>query len=149
MEKLNTETIEVNKVREVVQTEELAAKKKADEVDAAKADADNDLAMARPAYLKAAKALENFDKSAVAELATFKQPPAAVKFTMEAICVLFQQPKVDWDSALKLISQPTFVKSVMDYDKDNMPPKVLTQLRKYTKKPDFNPDKVGRASKAA
>lgn len=89
MERLNTETAEVNKVREVVQKEELAAKQKADEVDAAKADADNDLALARPAYLKAAKALENFDKSAVAELATFKQPPAAVKFTMEAICVLF------------------------------------------------------------
>ena len=79
------------------------AKKKADEVNEAKADADRDLELAKPAYEKAAKALQAFDKSAVAELATFKQPPAAVKLTMEAICVLFQQPKVDWDTALKLI----------------------------------------------
>lgn len=118
-------------------------------MNAAKNDADKDLELARPAYMKAAKALEAFDKNAVLEIRSFKSPPIAVKFTMEAICVLFNLNKVDWDSALRLISEPNFVNRVLNFDKDNIDDRILTKLRKYTQKPDFTPEKVGKASQAA
>ena len=63
--------------------------KKSMEVDAAREEADAKLEEARPAYLKAAKEVEKFDKNAVLEIKSFKNPPVAVKFTMEAVCVLF------------------------------------------------------------
>lgn len=68
---------------------------------------------------------------------------------MEAVCVLFNAPKVDWEGSLRLISEPTFVQQVLNFDKDNIDPKILVNLRKYTQKPDFNAEKVGKASAAA
>ncbi|CAL6051371.1 Dynein_heavy chain [Hexamita inflata] len=148
MKKLEKETTEVNKIREVVKAEEKTVSAKAAEVDQAKQEADNELEIAKPAYQKAAKALESFDKNAVLELRSFKSPPVAVKFTMEAVCVLFNT-KPDWDSALKLISESNFVQQVQSFDKDNIDQKILINLRKYTQKPDFSVEKVLKASQAA
>ena len=41
-----------------------------------------------------------------------------------------------------------FIKSLIDFDKDNIPDKVLKKINKYTTEPDFQPDKVGSVSLA-
>lgn len=44
---------------------------------------------------------------------------------------------------------PNFMNSLYDFDKDNIPDKVLRKINKYTSNPDFQPEKVGSVSFAA
>lgn len=41
-----------------------------------------------------------------------------------------------------------FIKSLIDFDKDNIPDRVLKRINKYTIEPDFQPEKVGSVSYA-
>jgi hypothetical protein len=40
--------------------------------------------------------------------------------TMEAVCIL-KQEKPDWDTAKKVLSDPSFMRSLEEFDKDNIP----------------------------
>jgi dynein heavy chain len=55
-----------------------------------------------------------------------------------------------WEASKKLLADPGFVPSLKDYDKDNVPPKVIEQIRKtYMTNPDFTPQNAAKASSAA
>jgi dynein heavy chain, axonemal len=55
-----------------------------------------------------------------------------------------------WESSKKLLADPNFVKILKDFDKDNVPPKIMEALRKeYTSNPDFTPANAAKASSAA
>jgi hypothetical protein len=52
-------------------------------------------------------------------------PPAVVGMVFEAVCVLLGESKTDWKSAQKLLQNLSgFVKSLKEYDKDNISPKI-------------------------
>lgn len=93
-----------------------------------------------------------------------KNPPAAVKLVMEAICILkgikplrIPDPstvgkKLDdyWGPAKKLLGDLRFLQSLHEYDKDNIPPSQMSVIRnKYITNPDFVPEKIRTASTAA
>ena len=91
-----------------------------------------------------------------------KSPPTVVKLVMEAVCVIKgQKPArvkdkesgkmVDdyWETSKKLIIEANFLQSLKEYDKDNIPPNIITKIRVYVQNPDFEPHKVKSASKAA
>ncbi|MEW5313906.1 MAG: hypothetical protein WDW38_005438 [Sanguina aurantia] len=55
-----------------------------------------------------------------------------------------------WLSAQRLLADPNFVKSLKDYDKDNVPPRTIERIRReYTSNPDFNPAAAAKAAAAA
>jgi hypothetical protein len=55
-----------------------------------------------------------------------------------------------WESSKKLLSDPNFVTTLKEYDKGNVPPKVIDAIRKtYTSNPDFTPTNAAKASSAA
>jgi len=41
-----------------------------------------------------------------------------------------------------------FIKSLKEYDKDNVKPKILKQLKKYINDPEFQPDLIQKKSVA-
>ena len=162
MEIIAKETVEADKVKNVVQKEETAASAEAAKVQAIKDECESDLAEAMPLLQGALKALDTLTKGDIAEVKMMKSPPAPVKLVMEAVCVIKgQKPArvkdkdsgkmVDdyWETSKKLIVDPNFLQSLKDYDKDNIPPAIITKIRVYTQNPDFEPDKVKSASKAA
>eukprot|EP00961_Rhodomonas_salina_P066535 893830-Rhodomonas_salina.1 len=67
---------------------------------------------------------------------------------MEAVCVLLGH-KADWDAAKKLLGMSDFMEQLITYDKDNMDPKRVKLLQKYTSLPEFTPENVGKVSGAA
>ena len=67
---------------------------------------------------------------------------------MEGVCILLQE-KPDWDTAKKVLSDTAFIKRLLDFDKDNIPPKVLNQIKKYIEDPIFVPENVQKQSRAA
>ena len=55
-----------------------------------------------------------------------------------------------WEpSKRELLTDPHFLKSLVDYDKDNIPVPVMIKLQLFIKNPEFTPERVKKASKAA
>jgi dynein heavy chain len=113
-----------------------------------KDDCQADLDLAMPAYESAIKALDALDKKSIQEMKAFNNPPEMVKFTMEAVCILFGE-KPEWNEAKKLMGQMDFLDQLAKYDKDNIPPKIVKKCKKYYDDPRFTPEGVKSQSSAA
>jgi len=87
--------------------------------------------------------------------ATDECSAAGVKLVLEAVCILkgikptrVKDPNSGkmvedyWESSKRLLMEPDFLQSLHDFDKDNISPKVIEQIKKYIVNPDFEPEKV-------
>lgn len=55
-----------------------------------------------------------------------------------------------WGPAKRMLGDLSFLASLKEYDKDNIPEAVMTKIRKeYITNPDFDPAKAAKASSAA
>jgi len=135
-------------VETVVAAETLEVEAQATEVKMVQEDAQKDLDEALPALDAAVTALNSLTKGDITEVKSFAKPPALVQTTMEAVCALLGM-KTDWDTAKRVLGQSDFMDLLLNYDKDNMDPKRVKVLTKYTAMPDFTPETVGKVSKAA
>lgn len=110
--------------------------------------AQKDLDEAIPALNEAMKSLDSLKKNDIAEVKAYGKPPALVEVVMEAVMIL-KQSEPSWSEAKRQLGDPNFIMSLKDFDKDNIPDKVLRKINKYTSEPDFQPEKVGTVSGAA
>eukprot|EP00899_Mesostigma_viride_P002516 jgi/Mesvir1/12265/Mv00478-RA.2 len=160
---INRETKEAEAKRAVVEVEEATANKKATEAKAIKDDCEAELAVAMPMLQAAIEALNTLTKNDITEVKSMKSPPNAVKLVMEAVCIMknvkpkrVQDPanpvkKIEdyWPSAQGMLNDPGFLTSLETYDKDHIAPDVIGRIRPYISMPDFDPEVVKKASKAA
>ncbi|KAI8819310.1 dynein heavy chain and region D6 of dynein motor-domain-containing protein [Fimicolochytrium jonesii] len=162
MLQIEKESVEVTQVKTVVKADEEVATKKANEATAIKEDCEAQLAEAVPALESALAALDTLKKADVDLLKTMKSPPAGVKFVMEAVCVMKDVKPVKvadasgkkeesyWAPAQKMLGDSSFLASLKSYDKDNIDPKIMKVIRsKFIENPEFDPEKVAKASSAA
>lgn len=64
-------------------------------------------------------------------------------------CASFCQSfRPDWATAKQLLGDSTFLKKLLEYDKENIKSQILQKLQKYINNPDFVPEKVEKVSKA-
>jgi len=54
-----------------------------------------------------------------------------------------------WGPAQVMLADGNFLPSLKNYDKDNIHPKIIEKIRVYLENPDFTPEVVKKASKAA
>ena len=150
--------------KEVVQAEEAATNEVAMRAKGMKEECEADLAEAIPALNSAIKALDTIKKADIDLVKNMGSPPAGVKLTLEAICVMkdVKPDKVkDPDNPAKslldyfgpgkklLMDSKAFVDSLKSYDKDNIPPKIIKVIREqYCTNDDFLPEKIAKASSA-
>jgi len=57
--------------------------------------------------------------------------------------------RTDWTSAKIVLGDSNFLKTLQEYDTDNISDKMINQLKPYIDNPDFNPKKVATQSKVA
>ncbi|XP_018345947.1 PREDICTED: dynein heavy chain 7, axonemal-like [Trachymyrmex septentrionalis] len=158
VEKENQEVVEFEKV---VKVDEAAAEVVANEADVIRAECDADLAEAMPILNRAQAALDTLTLADIAIVKAMKHPPYGVKLIVESVCVLKQikpekvQTKegtqIDdyWRAALRMLSDVKFLDSLLQFDKDNIPDKVIETIRKeYLPRSEFDPEKVKRVSTA-
>eukprot|EP00002_Diphylleia_rotans_P015940 TRINITY_DN308_c0_g1_i6.p1 TRINITY_DN308_c0_g1~~TRINITY_DN308_c0_g1_i6.p1 ORF type:complete len:4231 (+),score=876.63 TRINITY_DN308_c0_g1_i6:183-12875(+) len=162
MIKLEGEQLQADETKKVVAAEEAEATKKAESAKSIKDECETDLAAAIPALNAAIKALETLNKNDITEVKAMKNPPVGVRITLSAVCVMMgYEPvkvpgpkpgtKVDdyWVPAQKMMSDMSFLKSLYDYDKENIPKASIDKLQPFMKNEDFQPEKIKQASKAA
>merc|ERR1740116_268831 len=87
-------------------------------------------------------------KGDVVELKSLAKPPDPVKFTMEAVCIMFGL-EPDWPTAKALLLDPSFLKKLLEFDKDNIPSEVITKIAPYIVHERFTPEVVKRSSFAS
>eukprot|EP00403_Amphidinium_massartii_P005819 CAMPEP_0178381688 /NCGR_PEP_ID=MMETSP0689_2-20121128/6115_1 /TAXON_ID=160604 /ORGANISM="Amphidinium massartii, Strain CS-259" /LENGTH=1395 /DNA_ID=CAMNT_0020001885 /DNA_START=8 /DNA_END=4194 /DNA_ORIENTATION=- len=141
--------------REECQKVEAEAKAQADSASAIKEDAQRDLDEALPALEVANKALKALKLSSIQEIRVLGNPPAGVRLTMEAVCVMFgikpvkktvDMKKVDdyWEASQK----KKLLDDLFEFDKDNIPEATIQKIQPYIDREDFDPAAIKKASVA-
>jgi dynein heavy chain len=156
------ETVEADKIKEVVAKDEATASEEAARVKAIKEECEGDLAEAMPLLNAAIAALDTLTKNDITEVKGMKAPPPAVKLVMKAVCICkgvkpvrMKDPDTGkmgndyWEASKKMLMNDKFLDSLRSYDKDNIKPKIIKEIRPIIKKPEFAPEKIKKASMAA
>ena len=161
MVKIERDTAEAEKKKEVVGADEAAANEAAATSQAIRDDCEGDLAEAVPALESALSALDTLKPADITVIKSMKNPPAAIKLVLEAVCVLKglkpdRKPDamgrlIDdyWAASLKMLGDIKFLESLQTFDKDNIPVPIMKKIREvYISDRDFIPDKVKAVSTA-
>ncbi|KNE55583.1 hypothetical protein AMAG_01474 [Allomyces macrogynus ATCC 38327] len=159
---IQRDSVEVEKKRALVKSDEAIANKKASEAKAIKDECEADLSQALPVLESALSALDTLKPQDITLVKSMKNPPLGVKIAMEAICIMLdvkparvkdQSGKMVedyWGPAQKILADSKFLANLKSYDKDNIPPKIIQKIRKdYVPNPDFDPNVIKNASAAA
>ncbi|XP_023288729.1 dynein heavy chain 7, axonemal-like [Orussus abietinus] len=158
---VQSESQEVEAIAKIVQKDEEAAKAVADEAESIRTECDADLQQVMPILNAANAALNTLTPQDIQIVKTMKNPPAGVKLVMEAICIL-KDAKPDrvpgeggrmvedyWKPSLRLLGDMKFLESLLTFDKDNIPERIITKIRtSILTNPNFDPDKIRNASTA-
>jgi len=108
---------------------------------------------------EALEAIKNLNLKDITEVRGYKTPPAGVLLVLEALCILFDTMKVERKGPNQIVYEPNykkllqdtegFIKKVLNLDYDKISPEKIKRLRTYIGKPEFEIEKVRKASKAA
>lgn len=154
----------VLETRRIVTAEAAVAQEEADTVQKQKNEVEADLAVAIPALEEAVAALNTIKPNDINEIKALSKPPEKIKMVCRAVCIMLDIKAVrvpdptdpskrimdHWGPSQKMLSDTNFINRLIDYDKDNMNSKIVSEIKKdYIEHPDFNPETIAKASKAA
>lgn len=102
---------------------------------------------------QATSAVRTIKPADLKAMAAMKAPPEGVKVLGCALCALFQGEE-SWPAAQKFMSTADFLETLVRYDKDNVPMKVIRHVQtNYTEHREYSqffvPDIARKASAAA
>lgn len=115
---------------------------------------EEELRKAKPALDRAAEALNTLNKSNLTELRSFGSPPEIVVKVCSAVLVLMTKGKIPKDRSWKACKVmmgkvDDFINNLINYDKDNIPPENIKEVKIYLDDPEFDGDKIKSRSLAA
>lgn len=98
-----------------------------------KADAEVVLAEAMPALEEARRALSELEKAQITEIRSFATPPPQVQTVCECVAILKGYKEISWKSAKGMMSDVSFLKSLMEMDCEALTSKQINQCRNHMK----------------
>lgn len=108
-----------------------------------------DLSKVEPAVQDAQNAVKSIKKQHLVEVRSMANPPPMVKLALESICLLLGEATSDWKTIKSIIMKDNFISTVVNFNTDDMPDEIREKMRsKYLSNPDYNFEKVNRASLA-
>ena len=85
------------------------------------------------------------DKSHIAEIKVYNNPPKAVETVMKAVCLLLRIP-TSWKDAKLALADSLFIKRLILIDRDSIPSRVFVKLREVTSNDSFVPEKIAKVN---
>jgi dynein heavy chain len=88
------------------------------------------------------------------------RPPPGVRLVMEAVCIIkgikpkeIKEPGKKmvedyWDAARVMMGETGFLRSLIEFDRDNIPEPTIVKLQPYIRSEDFSPAAVSKVSRA-
>lgn len=148
--------------RELVLKDEAIANEQAKKAQAIKQECDAKLGEALPILNVALEALNTLTTADIAVVKTMKSPPIGVRIVMEAVCILkdIKPERIAnpsgvgmiedyWGPSKRMLSDIKFLDSLLNFDKDNIPPPVMKKLHeRILTNEAFDPEKIKLASTA-
>ncbi|KAF4518251.1 hypothetical protein B566_EDAN010397 [Ephemera danica] len=130
-----------------IQTELLAQTVKIAEK---KRDVMADLALVEPAVKEAELAVKSIKKQHLVEVKSMANPPALVKVALESICLLLGEAASDWKAIRAVVMRENFINTIVNnFSTDDISDDVREKMKtRYLSNPDYNFEKVNRASMA-
>ena len=145
--RLAQERLNLEKASQSFRKKEAKARAKSELTQELAAETHHNLEQALPHLEASMQAINSIDKNEIAEMRGFKAPPEMVLNVLEAVCILLGV-KPDWATAKNLLSDPSLIQQLVEYDKDNLSDAVLKRIRRYIENPKFIPEEVGKVSRA-
>jgi len=149
--KIKKDQSEADIMKDTVSAEERVVSQQAADAEALAAEAKKELDQVIPLLIEATAQLRGLSRSDVAEVRQYADPHIAVRTVMEAICIL-AEVEPTWKSAVTLVSDPMFINKISNKygDGRHVPQPILKKVQPYVQdNPNFQPDEVGRVSRAA
>ncbi|CAB3408082.1 unnamed protein product [Caenorhabditis bovis] len=110
---------------------------------------ESDLAQVEPAVAEAQTAVQGIKKNQLVEVKSMSSPPVVVKLTLEAICILLgENVGTDWKAIRQVMMKEDFMSRILQFDTESITPSILKEMEKYIQNPDWEFEKVNRASVA-
>ncbi|XP_063753564.1 dynein axonemal heavy chain 10 [Eleginops maclovinus] len=113
-----------------------------------KKEAESSLAEALPALEAARIALQDLEKSDVTEIRSFAKPPKQVQVVCECILVLRGYKEISWQSAKGMMSEASFLRSLMEMDCDSISNNQVTTVRGFLRNLQTSFEEMQAISKA-
>ncbi|XP_075307002.1 dynein axonemal heavy chain 2 [Odontesthes bonariensis] len=110
--------------------------------------AQRELDKAMPALEEALKALESLNKKDMTEIKSYGRPPTLVETVMHAVMTLLGKEPT-WAEAKRQLGEANFIKTLINFDKDNISDRVLKKIGNYCRQADFQAEIIGKVSLAA
>ncbi|KAK6191509.1 hypothetical protein SNE40_003176 [Patella caerulea] len=108
-----------------------------------------DLSKVEPAVIEAQNAVKSINKQQLVEVRSLANPPSAVKLAIESICVLLGEGDLDWKALRGIIMRDNFISTIINFSTDNISDEIRNKMKsKYLSNPDYNYEKINRASLA-
>uniref|UniRef100_A0A663MBB4 Dynein axonemal heavy chain 12 n=1 Tax=Athene cunicularia TaxID=194338 RepID=A0A663MBB4_ATHCN len=167
MKTIEIESAEVEEKRKIVKVDEEIATEKAEEAQMLKNECESDLAEAIPALEAALDALDTLKPSDISIVKSMKNPPSGVKLVMAAVCVMkdIKPEKIADPSETRgkvkcqtIVSNKSVIHVFLNtehlFNKEDNPRSakvaIMRKIRaEYLTNPEFDPEKVSKASSAA
>uniref|UniRef100_A0A1B0B0C4 Dynein heavy chain, cytoplasmic n=1 Tax=Glossina palpalis gambiensis TaxID=67801 RepID=A0A1B0B0C4_9MUSC len=94
--------------------------------------------------------VKSIRKQQLVEVRTMANPPSVVKLALESICLLLGENATDWKSIRAVIMRENFINSIVsNFSTEMITDDVREKMKnKYISNPDYNFEKVNRASLA-
>ncbi|XP_046627104.1 dynein heavy chain, cytoplasmic isoform X5 [Neodiprion virginianus] len=108
-----------------------------------------DLAQVEPAVIDAQNAVKGIKRQHLVEIRSMANPPAIVKLALESICLLLEENASDWKQIRAVIMKDSFIPTIVNFNTEDITDDVREKMKsRYLSNPDYNFEKVNRASMA-
>lgn len=146
---IQKQTILAQKREQETENEARIVMHEARQIQSLKEKADFEVGKAKPALMVAEKAVNELSKDDITELKKVNNPIKAVLLALECTLIYLGYKNVDWKTAQKALADIKFLEKLKTYDRDSVPDRILKKVKELTKNPDFNIERMVKASKAA
>ncbi|KAL3119212.1 hypothetical protein niasHT_003499 [Heterodera trifolii] len=117
-------------------------------IDRKKNEVERELAEVKPAVEEAKSAVSGIKRAQLVEVRSMASPPNAVKIAMEVICLLLGEKQTEWKSIRAIMVKDDFIPRILQFNTDSITPEITEKMKQYEDNPDWEFEKVNRASVA-